>query len=43
MLRYDCGYNSPTMDMTRAIQGNIQNTKRYTALAPQRFTEFFQD
>jgi site-specific recombinase XerC len=33
---------------TRAIQAylghrNIQNTTRYTALAPQRFKEFFRD
>jgi site-specific recombinase XerD len=33
---------------TRAIQAylghrNVQNTTRYTALAPQRFKEFFRD
>jgi hypothetical protein len=49
MLRYACGYK-PANDGhdTRAIQAylghrNIQNTTRYTALAPQRFEEFFRD
>jgi integrase len=47
MLRRACGYK-PANDGhdTRAIQAylghrNIQNTTRYTALAPQRFKELF--
>jgi site-specific recombinase XerD len=49
MLRHACGYKlvNDSHD-TRAIQAylghrNIQNTTRYTALAPQRFREFFRD
>ena len=50
MLRHACGYKlaNDGHDDTRAIQAylghrNIQNTTRYTALAPQRFKEFFRD
>jgi site-specific recombinase XerD len=49
MLRHACGYKLANDGHdTRAIQAylghrNIQNTTRYTALAPQRFKEFFQD
>jgi site-specific recombinase XerD len=49
MLRHACGYKlANDSHDTRAIQAylghrNIQNTTRYTALAPQRFKEFFRD
>jgi integrase len=49
MLRPACGYKLANDGHdTRAIQAylghrNIQNTTRYTALAPQRFKEFFRD
>jgi site-specific recombinase XerD len=49
MLRHACGYKLANDGQdTRAIQAylghrNIQNTTRYTALAPQRFKEFFWD
>ena len=49
MLRHACGYKVANDGHdTRAIQAylghrNIQNTTRYTALAPQRFKEFFRD
>jgi integrase len=49
MLRHACGYKLANDDHdTRAIQAylghrNIQNTTRYTTLAPQRFKEFFRD
>ena len=49
MLRHACGYKLANDGHdTRAIQAylglrNIQNTTRYTALAPQRFKEFFPD
>ena len=49
MLRHACGYKLANDGHdTRAIQTclghrNIQNTTRYTALAPQRFKEFFRD
>jgi integrase len=49
MLRHACGYKLANDGHdTRAIQAylghrNIQNTTRYTALAPQRFKEFFCD
>jgi site-specific recombinase XerD len=49
MLRYACGYKLANDGHdTRAIQAylghrNIQNTTRYTALAPQRFKAFFRD
>jgi site-specific recombinase XerC len=44
----DLGAMLPATNDTRAIQAylghrNIQNTTRYTALAPQRFREFFRD
>jgi site-specific recombinase XerD len=48
MLRHACGYKLANVGHdTRAIQAylghrNIQNTTRYTALAPQRFKEFFE-
>jgi integrase len=48
MLRHACGYKLANDGHdTRAIQAylghrNIQNTTRYTALAPQRFEEFFE-
>ena len=48
-LRHACGYKlAKDGHDTRAIQAylghrNIQNTTRYTALAPQRFKEFFRD
>jgi site-specific recombinase XerD len=47
MLRHACGYKLANDGHdTRAIQAylghrNIQNTTRYTALAPSRFKEFF--
>ena len=47
MLRHACGYKLANDGHdTRAIQAylghrNIQNTTRYTALAPERFKEFF--
>jgi site-specific recombinase XerD len=49
MLRHACGYKLANDGHdTRAIQAylghrNIQNTTRYTALAPQRFKKFFCD
>jgi type 1 fimbriae regulatory protein FimB/type 1 fimbriae regulatory protein FimE len=49
MLRHTCGYKLANDGHdTRAIQAylghrNIQNTTRYTALAPQRFKKFFRD
>jgi site-specific recombinase XerD len=49
MLRHACGLKlAYDGHDTRAIQAylghrNIQNTTRYTALAPQRFKEFFRD
>ena len=49
MLRHACGYKLANDGHdTRAIQAylghrNIQNTTRYTALAPSRFKEFFRD
>jgi site-specific recombinase XerD len=49
MLRHACGYKLANDGHdTRAIQAylghrNSQNTTRYTALAPQRFKEFFRD
>jgi integrase len=49
MLRHACGYKLANDGHdTRAIQAylghrNIQNTTRYTALAPHRFKEFFRD
>ena len=49
MLCHACGYKLANDGHdTRAIQAylghrNIQNTTRYTALAPQRFKEFFGD
>jgi site-specific recombinase XerD len=49
MLRHACGYKLANDGHdTRAIQAylgqrNIQNTTRYTALAPHRFREFFRD
>jgi site-specific recombinase XerD len=49
MLRHARGYKLANNGHdTRAIQAylghrNIQNTTRYTALAPERFKEFFRD
>jgi len=49
MLRHACGYAlAKDGQDTRSIQGylghaNIQNTTRYTALAPDRFKHFFRD
>jgi integrase len=49
MLRHGCGCKLANDGHdTRAIQAylghrNIQNTTRCTALAPQRFNEFFRD
>jgi type 1 fimbriae regulatory protein FimB/type 1 fimbriae regulatory protein FimE len=49
MLRHACGYRLANNHQdTRAIQAylghrNIQNTTRYTALAPHRFKELFRD
>jgi site-specific recombinase XerD len=49
MLRHACGYKLANDGHdTRAIQAylghrNIQNRTRYTALAPERFKEFFRD
>jgi integrase len=48
-VRHACGYKLANDGHdTRAIQAylghrNIQTTTRYTALAPQRFKEFFRD
>jgi type 1 fimbriae regulatory protein FimB/type 1 fimbriae regulatory protein FimE len=48
-LRHACGYKLANDGHdTRAIPAylghrNIQNTTRYTALAPERFLEFFRD
>lgn len=49
MLRHACGYKLANDGVdTRSLQAylghrNIQNTTRYTALAPGRFRGFFQD
>jgi site-specific recombinase XerD len=49
MLRHAWGYklanDGHDMSVIQAYLGrrNIQNTTRYTALAPQRFKEFFRD
>jgi site-specific recombinase XerD len=49
MLRHACGFALANAGHdTRAIQAylghrNIQNTTRYTALAPHRCKEFFRD
>lgn len=49
MLRHACGYKLANDGHdTRAIQAylghrNIQNTTRYTALAPTRYKEFWRD
>ncbi len=49
MLRHACGFYLANKGVdTRAIQQylghrNIQHTVRYTKLAPQRFTEFWND
>jgi type 1 fimbriae regulatory protein FimB/type 1 fimbriae regulatory protein FimE len=49
MLRHACGFKLANDGHdTRALQGylghkNIQNTTRYTALAPNRFRGFFHD
>ena len=49
MPRHACGYKLANDGHdTRAIQAylghrNIQNTTRYTALAPERFKKFFRD
>jgi integrase len=49
MLRHACGYALASAGQdTRALQAylghaNIQNTTRYTALAPDRFKGFWQD
>jgi type 1 fimbriae regulatory protein FimE len=49
MLRHACGFYLANKGMdTRAIQQylghcNIQHTVRYTALSPQRFTQFWDD
>jgi integrase len=49
MLRHACGYALANAGHdTRALQAylghrNIQNTTRYTALAPDRFAKFWQD
>jgi integrase len=49
MLRHACGYALANAGHdTRALQAylghaNIQNTTRYTALAPDRFARFWQD
>ena len=49
MLRHACGYAlAKTGRDTRALQAylghkNIQNTVRYTELAPTRFKDFWRD
>jgi integrase len=49
MLRHACGYKLANDGVdTRSLQAylghrNIQNTTRYTALAPDRFTGFWRD
>ena len=49
MLRHACGYKLANDGIdTRSLQAylghrNIQNTTRYTALAPDRFKEFWKD
>jgi hypothetical protein len=49
MLRNACGYKLANDGIdTRALQAylghrNIQNTTRYTALAPDRFKDFWKD
>jgi len=49
MLRHACGYALANAGVdTRALQAylghrNIQNTVRYSALAPGRFKGFWQD
>jgi site-specific recombinase XerD len=49
MLRHACGYKLANDGIdTRALQAylghrNIQNTTRYTALAPDRFKGFWRD
>jgi hypothetical protein len=49
MLRHSCGYNRPMTDtISRAIQRYFGNRStasmvRYTALAPDRFKEFWKD
>jgi site-specific recombinase XerD len=49
MLRHACGYKLANDGHdTRALQAylghrNIQNTTRYTALAPDRFKNFWKD
>ena len=49
MLRHACGFYLANKGIdTRAIQQylghcNIQHTVQYTALTPQRFTDFWRD
>ena len=49
MLRHACGFKLANDGVdTRALQAylghrNIQNTTRYTALAPDRFKSFWRD
>jgi type 1 fimbriae regulatory protein FimB/type 1 fimbriae regulatory protein FimE len=49
MLRHACGYKLANDGIdTRSLQAylchrNIQNTTRYTALAPDRFKGFWKD
>jgi site-specific recombinase XerD len=49
MLRHACGYKLANDGRdTRSLQAylghkNIQNTTRYTALAPDRFKNFWKD
>jgi site-specific recombinase XerD len=49
MLRHACGYKiANDRHDTRSLQAylghkNIQNTTRYTALAPDRFKNFWKD
>jgi type 1 fimbriae regulatory protein FimE len=49
MLRHACGYKLANDGYdTRSLQAylghrNIQNTTRYTALAPDRFKSFWRD
>jgi type 1 fimbriae regulatory protein FimB/type 1 fimbriae regulatory protein FimE len=49
MLRHACGYKLANDGHdTRSLQAylghrNIQNTTRYTALAPDRFKSFWRD
>jgi len=43
MLRHACGFALANKGHdTRALQGNIQHTVRYTELSPGRFKDFWR-